>query len=69
MNDNGDKDVHVKKTEQYCTCGKPANDDMVKCENPNCRYMWFHYECVGIKNPDALPEKWYCPECEVELKQ
>ena len=34
---------------------------MIGCDEPTCRYQWFHLTCVGVKTP--LPEKWYCPEC------
>ena len=54
---------------QYCICGKQDNEEMVECDNPNCKHQWFHYECVGIKNPDDLPPKWYCPECQELMKK
>ncbi|KAK6104113.1 Inhibitor of growth proteins N-terminal histone-binding family protein [Brugia pahangi] len=34
---------------------------MVACDDPECRYEWFHYGCVNvIEKPKG---KWYCPEC------
>ncbi|EFO13062.1 hypothetical protein LOAG_15468, partial [Loa loa] len=34
---------------------------MVACDDPMCRYEWFHYGCVNvIEKPKG---KWYCPEC------
>ncbi|KAK8809019.1 putative 4 histone acetyltransferase [Blastocystis sp. subtype 4] len=48
---------------QYCICGQPENDNMVECENTECKHKWFHYSCVGITDPDSLPAKWYCPDC------
>jgi len=45
----------------YCLCRKIAFGEMVACDNPECRYEWFHFGCVGL---DATPRgKWYCPEC------
>ena len=55
-----------KETEQavqYCICGQPENDNMVECENPDCKHKWFHYTCMGITDPDSLPAKWFCPDC------
>lgn len=54
---------------QYCFCGKPENDDMVECENPECKHKWFHYSCVGIDDPNNLPNVWYCPECRELLQK
>ncbi|KAM7458277.1 hypothetical protein BLSTO_00960 [Blastocystis sp. subtype 1] len=56
------------ETIQYCICGNPENEDMVECENPECKHKWFHYSCVGIDDPNNLPNTWYCPECR-ELMQ
>ncbi|KAK8810296.1 hypothetical protein WA538_002871 [Blastocystis sp. DL] len=51
---------------QYCICGQPENDNMVQCENPNCKHKWFHYSCMNITDPETLPAKWYCPDCAKE---
>ena len=56
-----------KERTQHCSCGKEDNDVMVECDNPDCKHQWFHYECVGIENPDDLPKKWYCPECQKSM--
>ena len=47
---------------QYCFCNKPSNDDMIACDNENCKIKWYHYACVGI-DPNKLPESWYCQSC------
>ena len=33
----------------------------------NCKYEWFHLECVGLSEIPARTTKWYCPECRVLL--
>lgn len=34
---------------------------MIGCDNDNCEYQWFHYECVNItKQPLG---EWLCPTC------
>ena len=39
-------DQEVEDNRQYCICNKPSNDNMVACDNENCKIKWFHYECV-----------------------
>lgn len=63
------KEAESEEPVQYCICGKPENNTMVQCENENCKHKWFHYACVGIDDPDSLPMKWYCPECQQALEQ
>ncbi len=29
----------------------------------NCKYEWFHIECVGLADIPARTTKWYCPDC------
>lgn len=53
--DEDDKNV-------YCTCRSLSHGNMVACDNENCRYEWFHWECVGLsKEPVG---RWLCPECK-----
>ena len=56
-------DLPVADSEpRYCTCQGPSYGDMVLCENPDCRYEWFHFACVDL---DAKPRgTWYCDECK-----
>lgn len=54
--------INEEKT-KYCFCGKEATDEMIQCDNPDCKHKWFHYSCVGVDDPQNLPETWYCPEC------
>lgn len=45
----------------YCICQKGSFGEMVCCDNDNCDFQWFHFECVGMKNQ---PEgEWLCPTC------
>ncbi|EJU06543.1 hypothetical protein DACRYDRAFT_113224 [Dacryopinax primogenitus] len=45
----------------YCFCQKKSFGEMIGCDNEQCRYQWFHLECVGLKPP--LPDSWYCSDC------
>lgn len=47
--------------EIYCVCQQVSFGDMVACDNDNCPYQWFHWQCVGLK---AEPKgEWLCPSC------
>ncbi|OBZ70433.1 Chromatin modification-related protein png1 [Grifola frondosa] len=47
--------------ELYCFCQKLSYGEMIACDNPDCRYQWFHLPCVNLKPP--LPDSWYCEDC------
>lgn len=47
----------------YCLCRGPGLGKMVACDNPGCKYEWFHYKCVNLTR--APEGKWFCPECSV----
>jgi len=47
--------------EIYCFCRKLSYGEMIACDNPDCRYQWFHLPCVNLKAP--LPERWFCSDC------
>jgi inhibitor of growth protein 3 len=57
----GDAEEDESDDTKYCTCQRVSFGDMVACDNDNCRYQWFHWECVGIKE-EPLGD-WLCPEC------
>ena len=44
----------------YCKCQQPSQGSMIGCDNPSCKYEWYHYACVGITEE---PEHWVCPDC------
>lgn len=46
---------------KYCTCRSVSYGNMVACDNDNCPYEWFHWNCVGMtKEPVGT---WFCEEC------
>lgn len=50
------------RTPTYCYCNGPDEGAMVGCDNPSCRFQWFHFDCLGLKaQPKA--KHWYCPDC------
>ena len=49
----------------YCLCQRISFGNMVGCDNDDCPYEWFHYECVGIT---SAPDTWYCPDCTQKMK-
>ncbi|KAI9502538.1 hypothetical protein BX070DRAFT_192877 [Coemansia spiralis] len=49
----------------YCFCQQVSFGDMVACDGPDCRYEWFHWECVGLTSPPK--GSWYCSECLAKL--
>ena len=32
----------------YCICQCPEYGKMIRCDHPECKYEWFHYDCVEI---------------------
>ena len=46
---------------KYCFCQRVSFGDMVACDNDNCHYQWFHWDCVGIKEEPV--GDWLCPDC------
>ncbi|CEP62336.1 histone acetyltransferase YNG2 LALA0_S05e03356g [Lachancea lanzarotensis] len=49
----------------YCFCQSVSYGEMVACDGPHCRFEWFHYTCVNLKEPPK--GSWYCPGCRQEL--
>lgn len=47
--------------EVYCSCRQVSFGNMIACDNDNCPYEWFHWDCVGLVEPPQ--GKWYCPTC------
>ena len=43
---------------QYCSFAHLTNDRV-----QNCKYEWFHLECVDLTDIPARTTKWYCPDC------
>lgn len=61
---NDEEDEEEDKT-LYCFCQRQSYGEMVACDGPNCKYEWFHYSCVNLKEPPK--GTWYCPDCTQEL--
>ena len=51
-------------SDTYCFCKKKEYGKMIQCDNPSCKFVWFHYACVGIKR--APKGNWYCFECQLK---
>lgn len=49
----------------YCMCRQVAFGQMIACDDPECVFEWFHYQCVGL-TPSTRPKatnEWFCPDC------
>lgn len=46
---------------KYCICRQISYGEMVACDNDECEYEWFHYDCVGITAPPK--GEWFCNPC------
>ncbi|KAH9828037.1 chromatin modification-related protein YNG2-like [Teratosphaeria destructans] len=57
--DHGDEDEDDEQL--YCFCQKVSFGNMVGCDNDNCEYQWFHWDCIGLKSEPT--GEWLCPEC------
>lgn len=55
-----------EENELYCFCQRVSFGEMVGCDSDECKFEWFHYECVGLKEPPK--GKWYCPDCTERMK-
>ncbi|VDI16885.1 Hypothetical predicted protein [Mytilus galloprovincialis] len=56
------QDDNNNVTETWCLCSEPEYGRMIKCDNLDCPYQWFHYKCVNIRRKPR--GKWYCLNCE-----
>lgn len=54
-------------TTTYCFCEQVSYGEMVACDNDSCEREWFHYGCVGLKEPPI--GKWFCSECAEKMKK
>ncbi|OBA23241.1 hypothetical protein METBIDRAFT_9529 [Metschnikowia bicuspidata var. bicuspidata NRRL YB-4993] len=53
----------------YCFCQRVSFGEMIGCDNDDCQYEWFHWECVGITSPPNDDEIWYCPDCAPKMEK
>jgi hypothetical protein len=47
----------------FCFCRKPEFGQMIACDSDECKYMWFHFECVNVSKKGVPKGKWFCPAC------
>ncbi|KAF0690138.1 Aste57867_18463 [Aphanomyces stellatus] len=49
----------------YCHCRRISYGQMIGCDNEDCKYEWFHFDCVGLtEQPSGA---WYCKDCSAAL--
>lgn len=65
-NEPGDEEMDEEDNSLYCYCQKQSYGNMVACENDDCKYQWFHVDCLNLKKMPAEDEDWYCPDCRVK---
>ena len=46
----------------FCFCRRGEYGRMIACDNPHCKYEWFHFDCVNLTV--ASKGKWYCSSCK-----
>ncbi|KAE9418419.1 hypothetical protein Angca_009592, partial [Angiostrongylus cantonensis] len=53
--------VETDANEQWCFCREGSSGSMICCDDPECKYQWFHFDCVGLTvEPKG---QWFCSEC------
>ncbi|OQR86876.1 hypothetical protein ACHHYP_20438 [Achlya hypogyna] len=45
----------------YCHCRRVSYGQMIGCDNEDCKFEWFHFDCVGLTEQPA--GAWYCKDC------
>ena len=49
----------------------PKTDDgsqaVIACDNPSCKFKWFHFQCVGLQEEENLVAQWFCPSFTLAL--
>lgn len=58
-----------EEKELFCLCQQPElpGDEMIGCDNPLCKYKWFHFNCIGLRR--APKGSWYCKDCKKNMKK
>lgn len=49
----------------HCIWKSNKLDNMIACDNPNCKIEWYHYSCVGVTEHPKEDEHWICPFCKI----
>jgi inhibitor of growth protein 3 len=65
--DASGSDEEDEEGKKYCLCQHVSYGDMVACDNPDCPYEWFHWNCVGLKSEPQ--GRWFCPTCSEQRKK
>ncbi|ETN70141.1 PHD-finger [Necator americanus] len=69
LQNNKDREERKRKVEivdgeayeRWCFCREVSSGSMICCDAPDCKYQWFHFECVGlVVEPKG---QWFCSEC------
>ena len=56
-----DQESEHSSPELWCYCQTEESGEMIGCDNPGCKYKWFHTACLRI---DKIPKgQWFCPDC------
>ncbi|EJW03678.1 hypothetical protein EDEG_00166 [Edhazardia aedis USNM 41457] len=55
-------DAFDNEEKTYCICNKKSTDDMIACDNNECKIGWFHFGCVGLLS--APHGSWFCDNCK-----
>ncbi|EGV60067.1 chromatin modification-related protein YNG2 [Yamadazyma tenuis ATCC 10573] len=53
----------------YCLCQRVSFGEMIACDNEDCRFEWFHWQCVGITSTPKDNVAWYCPDCAPRMEK
>lgn len=68
---NANEDIHSSAEvvsdgnhKLWCYCSQSDTyDDMIGCDNADCKIQWFHWSCVNLTK-DQLPDgDWFCFDC------
>ncbi|XP_028404007.1 inhibitor of growth protein 5-like [Dendronephthya gigantea] len=54
--------INEPRKDVYCWCAKEEYGEMVACDNPACKIVWFHFDCVGLS--EAPAGNWFCNDCD-----
>ncbi|KAK6027833.1 PHD-finger [Ostertagia ostertagi] len=58
--------VDGEGNERWCFCREVSSGSMICCDDPDCKYQWFHFECVGlVVEPKG---QWFCSECSMKKR-
>ncbi|XP_076090454.1 uncharacterized protein LOC143062652 isoform X1 [Mytilus galloprovincialis] len=52
----------ISNDELFCICQTPEDGNMIGCDNQNCKYKWFHLDCIKMKRVPKFT--WYCSYCK-----